>query len=90
MKTELQKDLNDLVNTLRFYGEDGKITEMKWELVHVTFKEFICSETFNTYNTERRKLVFDLYENLTLILDDIEEFRIKYPNGIPEGKLAVL
>lgn len=89
-KTDLLTDITDLARTLTVYGEEHAILQMKWELVHVTFKEFICSETFTNYKPERRKEVFDLYETLSIMLDDLEGFRVKYPKGIPEGKLAVL
>jgi hypothetical protein len=90
MKTELQTDLSNLVNTLRLYGEDGTIAEMKWKFINVAFKEFLCSETFNKYDNEQRKLVFDLYEGLTIILEDIEEFRTKYPEGIKEADIMAV
>ena len=89
-KTDLLTDITDLARTLTVYGEGDSIPLMKWELVHVSFKEFICSETFTNYQPERKKEVFDLYESLGIILDELEEFRAKYPQGISEGKLAVL
>lgn len=77
-KSELFKDVSELMYQIDFAHDGNDLNEATNDLLPLAFRELLGTELYSGCDPSRRRLLFDQYEILRVLLTHLIEFAEKY------------